>query len=118
MNAAQRKFNEYIKNIHSILSDAVNHLDHVQFVNQILDRLEYINRSFTLMNGIKEDVYTYQQHLEKLSDYTTESLQWLQNYDEKLLTGIRTDDLKNNFFMLNDMFTTSKNLIKSFYPAN
>lgn len=114
----ERKFDEYVKNIHKILSGALHHLDHAPFVNQLLDRMEYINGHFVVLNSEKEDVFVYQNHLGKLSSYTHESLEWIESYHQSkpdIFENIGS--LKENFFLLNDMFATSQNLMKSFYPV-
>ena len=115
----ERKFNEYLGNIHTLLSVDVNYLEDPSFINHLLDRMEFIKRNFILMSAEKEDVFIYQDFLDRLSRYSQETLLWVENY--KLPTPERHPNfgsLKENLFLLSDMFSTSKNLIKSFYPVN
>ena len=114
----ERKFNEYIGNIHTLLSVDVNFLEDPSFINSLLDRMELIKRNFVLMSAEKEDVFIYQGFLERLSTYAEDTRLWVENY--KVPTPERHPtfaSLKENLFLLSDLFITSKNLIKSFYPA-
>jgi hypothetical protein len=114
----ERKFNEYLGNLHSILHDDDCYLDEPSFVNQLLDRMEYIKRNFVLLNAEKEDVFIYQEYLARLTSYAQDTLEWVENYYLDKTDGPATmHALKENLFLLTDMFSTSQNLIKSFYPA-
>ena len=113
----ERKFNEYLGNIHALLREDVSYLDEPAFINQLLDRMEFINRNFVILSSEKEDVFNYQRYLGKLSDYAHETLKWVENYyDSRKQEHQTMHSLKENLFLLSDMFTTSQNLMKSFYP--
>ena len=114
----ERKFNEYLGNIHSLLSVDIQFLEDPSFINGLLDRMEFMKRHFVLMSAEKEDVFIYQGFLEKLSTYAEDTCMWVENY--KLPTPDKHPtfaSLKQNLFLLSDLFCTSRNLIKSFYPA-
>ena len=114
----EKKFNEYLGNIHSILREDVSYLDEPGFINQLLDRMEYIKRNFVLMSAEKEDVFIYQEYLSRLSSYAQETLRWVENFNATALNRFPTiHSLKENLFLLENMFETSQNLIKSFYPV-
>ena len=113
----EKKFEEYLRNIHHLLHEAAQNLDHTPFVNRLLDKIEFIKRNFILLNAEKENVFSYQDHLEKLSVHTTECMGWIEEYIRSKPESFQNiDKLKHHFFMLDDLFTTSHNLIKSFYP--
>ena len=115
----ERKFNEYLGNIHTLLSVDVKFLEDPTFINSLLDRMEFMKRNFILMSAEKEDVFIYQDFLERLANYAEDTRQWVENY--KVPTPDRHPtfaSLKENLFLLSDLFCTSKNLIRSFYPAN
>ncbi|CAN5679764.1 hypothetical protein BH11BAC1_BH11BAC1_23410 [soil metagenome] len=114
----ERKFNEYLGNIHTILREDVSYLNDPSFINQLLDRMEYIKRNFILMSGEQEDVFIYQDYLSRLSSYAQDTLEWFDNYTTPPKVEYPTiSKLKENLFLLSDMFATSQNLIKSFYPV-
>jgi hypothetical protein len=115
----ERKFNEYLGNIHTLLSVDANYLEDPSFINGLLDRMEFMKRNFILMSAEKEDVFIYQEFLERLSNYAEATRTWVENYHQ--LTPDRHPgfiSLKENLFLLSDLFCTSNNLIKSFYPVN
>ena len=115
----EKKFNEYLGTIHKLLNDDVSYIEDPTFINQLLDRLEYIKRNFTLLSAEKEDVFIYQEYLARLSNYSRETQNWVENYDVPRMSGYPSiSDLKKNLFLLSDMFVTSQNLIKSFYPVS
>ena len=114
----EKKFNEYTGNIHDILSHDASYLSEPAFLNQLLDRVEFMKRNFTLLNSEKEDVFIYQDYLARLADYAQGTLEWVEKFQVTGPTGYSTmDTLKENLFLLSDLFTTSQNLIKSFYPV-
>ena len=115
----ERKFNEYLGNIHTLLSVDVMYLEDPSFINNLLDRMEFMKRNFTLMSAEKEDVFIYQGFLDRLATYAEDTRLWVESY--KLPTPDRHPafaSLKENLFLLSDLFCTSKNLIRSFYPVN
>jgi hypothetical protein len=115
----EKKFNEYLANIHTILRDDASYLNEPAFINQLLDRMEYIKRNFVLLSAEKEDVFIYQGYLARLTAYAQETLEWMKNKKEPQMLGYPTiKALEENLFLLSDMFATSHNLIKSFYPVN
>ncbi|MEO8086250.1 MAG: hypothetical protein ABI763_05500 [Bacteroidota bacterium] len=115
----ERKFNEYLGNIHTILREDVSYLNDPTFINHLLDRMEYIKRNFALMSGEQEDVFIYQDYLSRLSTYAQDTLEWFDNYNTPPKAEYPTiNKLKENLFLLSDMFATSQNLIKSFYPVS
>src|SRR5436190_2202900 len=112
----EKKFNEYLGNIHTLLRDDACYLDEPAFINQLLDRMEYIKRNFILLSGEKEDVFIYQDYLARLCSYAQDTLVWVESYKAEVLGGFPTiAPLKENLFLLSNMFETSRNLIKSFY---
>ncbi len=114
----EKKFNEYVGNIHTILREDVSYLNEPSFINQLLDRMEFIKRNFLLMNAETEDVYLYQDRLAGVSSYTKATIEWVENFKDPAITSSNTiHSLKENIFLLGDMFETSQNLIKSFYPV-
>ena len=115
----ERKFNEYLGNIHTLLSVDVHYLEDPSFINSLLDRLEFMKRNFIMMSAEKQDVFVYQGFLERLSTYAEDTRIWVENY--KLPTPEQHpsfDSLKETLFLLSDLFCTSRNLMKSFYPAD
>jgi hypothetical protein len=114
----ERKFNEYFGKIHLLLHDDATFLEDPAFINHLLDRLEYIKRNFILLNAEKEDVFIYQDYLSRLAAYSQETQWWVENYKAGE-TGHHeaSIELKETLFLLSDMFSTSQNLIKSFYPV-
>jgi hypothetical protein len=114
----ERKFNEYLGNIHTLLSVDVNYLEDPSFINQLLDRMEFIKRNFILMSAEKEDVFIYQEFLDRLATYAEDTLRWFENYKLSPERHPVFGSLKENLFLLSDFFSTSKNLIRSFYPVN
>jgi hypothetical protein len=114
----EKKFNEYLGNIHSILKEDVTYLEEPSFINELLDRMEYIKRNFVLMSAEKEDVFIYQEYLSRLSAYANDTLKWVENFNTSAINGFSTvHSLRENLFLLENMFETSQNLIKSFYPV-
>ena len=114
----ERKFNEYLGNIHAILREDVSYLNDPSFINMLLDRMEFIKRNFVLMSAEQEDVFIYQDYLGRLSAYAQDTLEWFNNYNNPPKEEYQTIyKLKENLFLLSDMFATSQNLIKSFYPV-
>src|SRR4029078_969171 len=115
----ERKFNEYVGNIHALLSVDINFLEDPSFINNLLDRLEFLKRNFVLMSAEKEDVFIYQEFLDRLATYAEDTRVWVENYSlpkpDRHPTYV---SLKENLFLLSDLFSTSKNLIRSFYPTN
>lgn len=106
-------------NIHSILRDDVSYLNEPAFINQLLDRMELIKRNFVLVNADIEDVYLYQDRLAGISTHTRSALEWVEHLNSPALNSSSTlSSLKENLFMLNDLFQTSHNLIKSIYPVS
>ncbi len=115
----EKKFNEYISNIHTILHDDVSYLNEPSFINQLLDRMELVKRNFVLMNAETEDVYLYQDRLAGISAHTKSTMEWVENYSGPAINSSSTiSNLKENLFMMSDLFETSQNLIKSFYPVS
>jgi hypothetical protein len=115
----ERKFNEYLGNIHTLLSMDAYYLEDPSFINNLLDKMEFIKRNFILMSAEKEDVFIYQGFLERLSTFAEDTRVWVENY--KQFTPERHpgySSLKENLFLLSDLFCTSRNLINSFYPVN
>ena len=112
----EKKFNEYIGSIHALLRDDSFSTRAPQFVNQLLDRLEHIQRTFTILQAEKEDVFTYQEYLSRLVNTTNQTLEWVGSNADKLPSEANITSLKENIFLMCDMFETSKNLMKSFYP--
>ena len=114
----EKKFNEYVGNIHSILHSDVIFLNEPAFVNQLLDKMEFLKRNFVIMNSITDDVYVYQDRLSVIATHSRQTLEWVYLINVPSLQGASTfSSLKENLFMLNDLFETSQNLIKSFYPV-
>gem|GEM_PF-3753656 len=114
----EKKFNEYLGNIHTLLKDDSSYLEDPAFINELLDRMEYLQRNFVLMSAEKEDVFIYQDYLSRLSSYADETHRWVENYSKSGVDRHATiHPLKENLFLLSDMFITSQNLIKSFYPV-
>ena len=115
----ERKFNEYLGNIHTLLSVDVNFLEDPLFINNLLDRMEFIKRNFILMNAEKEDVFIYQSFLDRLATYSEDTRIWVESYNMPTPEFHPTfTSLKENLFLMSDLFCTSKNLIRSFYPVN
>lgn len=115
----EKKFNEYLGNIHRLLHDDTNFLSNPAFVNQLLDKMEYIKRNFILLSAEKEDVFTYQNYLNRLTTLAQETQEWVNSFSTENFSSEQTfGELKENLFLLSDMFATSRNLINSFYPAN
>ncbi len=114
----EKKFNEYTGKIHSLLREDASYLNEPSFINQLLDKIEYVKRNFILMNAETEDVYIYQEHLARLSNITKDTQQWVENINvPAVATSPTINELKENLFMMNDLFSTSQNLMKSFYPV-
>ena len=114
----EKKFNEYLGNIHHILREDVSYIDDPSFINQLLDRMEFINRNFILLSAEKEDVFVYQDLLARLVTHSRETMEWVENYNASEMSEYPTiNALKENLFLLSDLFSTSQNLIKSFYPV-
>jgi len=114
----ERKFNEYLGNIHTLLSVDINYLEDPSFINNLLDRMEFIKRNFILMSAEKENVFIYQDFLSRLARYAEDTLRWVESYKLTPERHPNFGSLKENLFLLSDMFATSRNLIKSFYPVN
>jgi len=115
----ERKFNEYVGNIHTLLSVDVNFLEDPSFINNLLDRLEFMKRNCILLSSEKEDVFIYQEFLDRLATYAEDTRIWVENYNLPKPDRHPTyTSLKENLFLLSDLFCTSKNLIRSFYPAS
>ena len=116
-NPLEKKFNEYLKNIHHSLQVRVDAVEHIPFINQLLDRIELIKRNFVLLRSEQEDVYTYTAHLRKLTIYTEETCRQVNEYASSNPDFISPDDqLGDHFFMMSDLFSQSRNLIQSIYP--
>jgi hypothetical protein len=114
----EKKFSEYLGKIHTILREDVSYLDEPSFINQLLDRMEYMKRNFILLSAEKEDVFIYQDYLERLSAYAGDTFDWVDNYSARDMSRYPTiQTLKETLFLLSDMFSTSQKLIKSFYPV-
>jgi hypothetical protein len=116
-NPLEKKFNEYLKNIHQSLQAYSDSAEHIPFINEVLDRIELIKRSFVLLRSEQEDVYNYTNHLRKLTTYTEETYRVVSEY----ISGNpepqhQKEALNQNFFMMNDLFQQSQNLIQSIYP--
>ena len=115
----EKKFNEYVGKIHTILHDDVSYLSEPTFINQLLDRMELVKRNFILMNADTDDVYLYQDRLASISAHTRSTVEWVDNFDSPALRNSSTiSSLRENLFMMSDLFQTSHNLIKSFYPVS
>jgi hypothetical protein len=114
----ERKFEEYIGNINSILIKDEAWLSDPLFINRLLDKLENIKRSFIFLCAEKEDVYAYQEQLSKLCSKTQAVLDSVSDYqpDPEFIPATRSV-LIEKLFLLHDLFATSQNLIKSFYPV-
>ena len=114
----EKKFNEYIGNIHALLRDDYTYMEEPSFINSLLDRIEYLKRNFILLSSEKEDVFIYQNILGKLTSYAGDTFEWVVQHEHSKPTHHPTmQPLKDNLFLLSDMFATSQNLIKSFYPV-
>lgn len=106
-------------NIHTILHNDASYLNEPLFVNQLLDRMELLKRSFVLMNADTDDVYLYQDRLAGISSHTEATMEWVAEFNNNAIKSASSfSSLTENFFMLNDLFQTSRNLIKSFYPVS
>src|SRR5205809_8052478 len=77
----ERKFNEYVENIHTLLSVDINFLEDPSFINSLLDRLEFMKRHFVLMSAVKEDVFIYTGFLDRLAIYAEYTRVWVENYN-------------------------------------
>lgn len=106
-------------NIHTIFHDDVSYLNEPSFINQLLDRMELVKRNFVLMSSNMDDVYLYQDRLASISSHARSTVEWVENFNSPIINSSSTiSSLKENLFMVSDLFQTSHNLIKSFYPVS
>jgi hypothetical protein len=114
----EKKFSEYLGNIHALLREDITYMEEPAFINNLLDRMEYLKRNFILLSSEKEDVFIYQKYLANLSAYAGDTLSWVEQYNtSKMNRHTSMTALLENIFLMSDLFTTSQNLIKSFYPV-
>jgi len=117
-NLLIKKFNEYLSGIHIYLNELALNPEHIYFTNQLLDRLEKINRQTFYLNHESDSQAVYSHKLEMINIITEENYKIVDEFIANNPSVSRTvAEMKHLFFMMNDLFYQSHALLESVMAA-
>jgi hypothetical protein len=115
-NLLIKKFYEYHSRINILLNAMSLDPNNVFLTDQLLDRLERINRKTFALNHLADDPMQYCIKLKKIISVTNEAYEIVKEY---LFTSEHdneeAEELVELFFLMNDLFYQSEALLESVY---